>query len=107
MGSIFDYKGKKTEEILDQMFNLVGGVDYPIFEALKAAIQVKTTDQVLHTIDEGRKDFINMIGVLRTSIDQFKKSSERTSKALIALTAVIGFATLVQAFYAIMLILKK
>jgi hypothetical protein len=96
MGSIFDYKGKSTEEILDQMFNLVGGVDHPIYEALKAAIQVKTTDQVLHTVDEGRKDFINMIGVLRISIDQFRNSSERASRALNCFTAVIGGAAVLQ-----------
>lgn len=53
------------------------------------------------------RESIQKVDDLRISIDDFRKSNENTSKVLIALTAVIGFATLVQAFYAVMLILEK
>lgn len=53
------------------------------------------------------RESIQKVDDLRISIDDFRKSNENTSKVLMALTAVIGFATLVQAFYAVMLILKK
>lgn len=47
------------------------------------------------------------INALTKSIDDFRKSNERTSKVLIWLTGVLGFATCVQAFYALILLLKK
>jgi hypothetical protein len=54
-----------------------------------------------------RETTVQSVNALTKSIDDFRKSNERTSKILIALTAVIGFATLVQAIYAIMLLFKK
>lgn len=89
MAVITNLKDMNAEEVLELMNNVVGDVGSLALEIAKSAVEAKAA------------------GSLASSINEFRKSSEKTSKVLIALTAVIGFATLVQAFYAIMLILKK
>jgi phosphate uptake regulator len=69
---------------------------------------IKTTGSTLFEASITLKESTDeSIKTLKHSIDDFRKDDERTSKVLIALTAVIGFAALVQAFYVIMLIFKK
>jgi len=105
---------ESTEETLRRFLRKSGDS----VEALTAAAQYKLVDELSKTIKTTgstlfkastalRESTDESIKILRTSIDDFRKSNEKTSKVLIALTAVIGFATLVQAFYAIMLILKN
>lgn len=59
------------------------------FEIAKSAIQVKS------------------ISHLTKSIDEFRKSNEKTSNRLVWLTGVIGVSTLVQAIYVATLLFKK
>ncbi len=92
----FDAKGKSKEEIIEHMMAHVGGVDYPLFDALQAAIQAKIADQLVSTANTARDDFIRTIGALKSSIDQFEESNRRASKALNWLTFVIAFAAIVQ-----------
>jgi hypothetical protein len=75
--------------VLNHMNNVADGPNSRPFETMRTAIQVKS------------------ISALMKSIDDFRKSNERTSRILIVLTAVLGFATCVQAFYALILLFKK
>lgn len=105
---------ENTEETLRRFLSKSGDS----VEALTAAVQYKLVDELSKAINTTgstlfkasttlRESTDESIKILKTSIDDFHKSSEKTSRGLIALTAVIGFATLVQAFYAIMVILKN
>lgn len=123
---------KSPEQLIKDLEDLRVSPESHIPAAISAHIQVKLVGKLCDTIDAAREnfsqqstaletsiagarqDFIKMTGEsirkvddLKTSIDDFRKSNEKTSKVLIALTAVIGLATLVQAFYAIILIVKK
>ncbi len=89
MTNIPDLERKSVEELLTTLNNIPDGRDSRPFETVRTAVQVKS------------------ISALMKSIDDFRRSNEKTSNVLIVLTAVIGFATLVQAFYALMLLLKK
>ena len=89
LGSIFDHKGKSVEQLLEEMFKLAGE-PATIFEALKMATQVRIWDQMFDTITETRKEFIDQTKTLRESINQFRKSTERSSKALNWFTLVIA-----------------
>ncbi len=119
MVEIRDLKEKPVENILEDMNNGKMGrpTDTP-FQVANAAIEIKIVNQLCDAIKTTGSNLFkastslkesseNSVETLRKSIDDFRKSNEQTSKVLIALTAVIGFATLVQAFYAVMLILKK
>ena len=69
---------------------------------------IKTTGSNLHKASNALKETTEKsVDTLTKSIDDFRKSNERTSKVLIWLTGVLGFATCVQAFYAIILLLKN
>jgi hypothetical protein len=118
MVEIRDLEKKSTEEILGDMNNGKMGrpTDVP-FQVAKAAIEIKIVNQICGIISGTGESLFKTSTVLKEaidksletlkiSIDDFRKSNERTSKALVVLTAVIGFAALVQAFYAIVLILK-
>ena len=59
------------------------------FEIAKSAIQVKSIDH------------------LTKSIDEFRKSNEKTSNRLVWLTGVIGGSALVQAIYVATLLFKN
>ena len=123
---------KSPEQLIKDLEGLRVSPESHIPAAISAQIEVKLVSKLCDTIDAAREnlsqqsialqtsiagareDFIKMTGEsirkvddLRNSIDNFRKSNEGTSKVLIALTAVIGFATLVQAFYVVMLIFKK
>ena len=101
------------EETVRRMLNrvvasesLTAAVEYKLVGELSKAIKVTGSD--LFKASTALRDSTDeSVKILKKSIDDFRKSNEKTSKVLIALTAVIGFATLVQAFYAIMLVLKK
>lgn len=109
MVEIANLKEKSPEEILEDMNN--GKVGRPTdtpFHVAHAAVELRIVDQLCDTIsktDEMLADASiaikqcteNSVKTLTDSIDDFRKSNERTSPALIALTAVIGFAALVQA----------
>jgi len=69
---------------------------------------IKTTGSTLGKASDAlRETTKKSVDILAISIDEFRKSNERTSKVLIWLTGVLGFATCVQAFYAIMLLFKR
>ncbi len=97
--------GKTTEDILKEMANLAGGdLRFPTFDAMKAFIQVGTVDKLCGIIGAAGGDFVKQsnalresVGHLKDSIDDFKKSNERTSKAIIWLTVVLAIAALIQA----------
>ena len=58
---------------VEEIFKLTNGMDYSPetgrLEAAKAALQVRIADQVCHTVNEGKKDFADVTGELRGSID--------------------------------------
>jgi len=91
-----------TEETVRRMLNkvvasesLTAVVQHKIASELCEAI--KTTGSTLFKASTSLKESSeNSVETLKKSIDDFRKSNERTSKVLIALTAVIGFAALVQ-----------
>ena len=115
-------KGKSPEEIVRDMEGLGHiSVDNPLPHTMSAAIHVKLVGKLCDTIDtasgnfirqsnalnesigRAREDFIKMTGEsmrkiddLKSSIDDFRKSNERTSKVLIGLTIVLAFAAIVQ-----------
>jgi hypothetical protein len=89
MAVITNLRNMSTEEVLDLMNNVVGDVGSVALEIAKSAVEAKAAK------------------ALASSIDQFRRSNEKASKVLIALTAVIGIATLVQAFYALILLFKR
>ena len=114
-----DFKGKKPKEILAEMNEgKMGKTSDTPFQVANATIQIKIVEQLCEVIKTTGETLFKAstmlkestdesIKTLKTSIDDFRKSNKKTSKVLIALTAVVGFATLVQAFYAVMLLLKK
>ena len=96
---IKDPQGETLEELLRQMFEIPGLVsDHPgdssraRANGLAAAIRKKIWDQQFHTIAETRKEFIDQTSALRGAIDEFRKSTERSSRALNYLTFVITIA---------------
>jgi hypothetical protein len=89
MPHIQDLEKMDVEEALKILNNIPDGPTSRPFETARTAVQVKS------------------ISALMKSIDEFRKSNERTSNALVRLTWVLVFAACVQAFYAIMLLLKK
>ena len=94
----YSSKGKSKEEILEEMEKLgEGGVDYPLFDAMTAATQVRIVDQLCGRIGAAGEDFLRTSTALKESIDKFKESNEKTSKVLIWLTVVLAGAGLVQA----------
>jgi hypothetical protein len=122
---------KSPEQLIRDLETLQVAPDSHIPAAISAQIQVKLVGKLCDTIDGAREnfsqqstaletsiagarqDFIKMTGEsirkvddLKNSIDDFRKSNERTSNALVRLTWVLVFAAGVQAFYAIMLLLK-
>jgi hypothetical protein len=103
---------QRTEEILRRMLNkaivsesLTAVVQYKLVDKLSNAIE-KTGSELSATSTALKESSKESVETLKKSIDDFRKSNEKTSKVLIALTAVIGLATLVQAFYAIVLLFK-
>jgi hypothetical protein len=95
MGNVFDPKGKTTAELLQEMFKLAGEPE-TISGALKMAMEVRIWDQIFHTITETRKEFIDQTQALSESIDQFRKSTERTSKILNRFTMIIAAMAVLQ-----------
>ena len=103
-----DFRDKKTEEILFEMNEGKMGktTDVP-FHVAKSLIDTRIVNQICSTIDEAKKDSARIIDNLIGSIDNFRKSNERTSTRLVYLTYVIAFAAIVQAVYAVIFIFKK
>lgn len=103
MGRYYEVKGKSSEKILEEMTNLEADVGSPVLEMQKAAIAVRIADQINDAIGKATEDFVRMTGELgrkaddlKGSIDQFRKSAERTSKALNWFTLVIAATGLLQ-----------
>jgi hypothetical protein len=97
MGKYYEVKGKSSEKILEEMTNLEADVGSPVLEMQKAAIAVRVAGQIHDAIAKATEDFIRMTGELarktddlKGSIDQFRKSTERSSKALNWFTLVIA-----------------
>jgi hypothetical protein len=102
-----------TNEILRRMLN-----NAIVTESLTAVVQYKLIDKLSNAIEKTGSELSEAstalmdsskesVETLKKSIDDFRRSNEKTSNVLIVLTAVIGLATLVQAFYAIMLLFKQ
>jgi len=89
MAVITDLKKMTVEEVLELMNNVVGDVGSMAMEIAKSAVEAKAA------------------GALSRSIDEFRKSNEKTSNRLIWLTSVIGLSAIVQAIYIVTLLTKK
>jgi len=124
MGEVVpNFKHKTVEEFLSYLNEGIHPPNSSQFQLSELAIHVKLVSKLCDTIDGARENFSQQSAALQTSIagagqdfikttgesirkvdgpkksiDDFRKSNEKTSKVLIALTAVVGFATLVQAF---------
>jgi len=101
-----------TKETVNRMLkrvvaseSLAAAVQYKIAKDLGDAI--KTTGVTLHKAGTELKESTeNSIETLKKTIDDFRKSNEKTSNRLVYLTIAIAAATVVQAIYVIKLILR-
>ena len=93
-----------TEETIRRFLNrsgdsteaLTATVQYKLVGELSTAI--KTTGSTLHNASNALRDSTEKWReTLKTSIDDFRKSNERASKALTIATYVLAFVALVQA----------
>lgn len=107
MALIQNLEKMTAKEVLSLINSFPHSPETGPLEAAKAAIQTKLTDQMCGTIDTAGKEFKEMTGDLKGSIDQFRKSNEKTSNRLVWLTGVIGFSALVQAIYVATLLFKN
>ena len=102
MAVINDLEKKNAEELLKDLNNIMGDVGSLAFEIARSAIQVRVANLLCNSIDGARKEFIPMMGDLRRSIDDFRKSSEKASRAIILLTVVLAATAVVQVVLAVL-----
>jgi hypothetical protein len=121
--SKISFKDKSTEDILLEMENLAGGsLNYPVFDAMSAAIQVGVVNKLCNTIDTASENFLLQISHLneriegarnnfvtesdafrksmaeiKASLEEFRESNEKASRTLTRATYVLAFVALVQA----------
>lgn len=102
-----------TEETVRRMLNravasesLSAPVQHKIATELSKAIKI-TGESLFNASTSLRESTESSVETLKKSIDDFRKSNERTSNALIRLTWVLVFAASVQAFYALIVLFKK
>ena len=125
-------KGKPAEQILEEM-ERYGGQDlrYNIFDAMNAAIQVRLTAKICGSMDAASTDFVRQstnlkecvdaarnnfvdeshdfrksIGEIRSSLEEFRNSSEKSSRALTRATYVLAGVALIQAIIFVLQWLK-
>jgi hypothetical protein len=102
-----------TEETVRRMLNravasesLSAAVQHKITTELCKAIKI-TGESLFNASTSLRESTESSVETLNKSIDDFRKSNERTSNALLRLTWVLVFAACVQAFYALILLFKR
>jgi hypothetical protein len=99
----YNFEEKSAEEILKGLENYQG----KSIEWWAAAIQVKIVNQLCRSIGAAGGDFVNTSTALKESIndsskalkdsiDEFRKSNERNSRALNLFTLIIGIAAVIQ-----------
>jgi prefoldin subunit 5 len=109
MGSFENLKVRKIEDILKGMhegeFSKTTDVPFLVAESL---IELKMVEQLCEAIKATGSNLFkastslkesseNSVETLKKSIDEFRKSNERTSKALTTATYILAFVALVQA----------
>lgn len=97
----YSTKGKSIEELLKDMQEQ--GSEKERFEAMGMAIRARIADQLHDAMAKTTEGFIRMAGELtrkidelKNSIDIFRQSSERASRALNFFTAIIGGVAVLQ-----------
>lgn len=118
MGFFEDLKEKKTEDILEGMhrgeFSKTADVPFHVAESLievrimeQLYERIKTTGETLFKASMALKESTDQsILILKTSIDDFRKSNETASKALTRATYVLAFVALIQAVVLVYPLLK-
>ena len=102
MEVIHHLENMSAEQILRFMNTHWRDPDTVPADVARSAIQVRVADLLCNSIDGARKDFIPMLGDLRRSIDEFRKSNERTSRSIVLLTIVLAATAVVQVVLAIL-----